>query len=151
MSILASTGNVCTVRCINEQEVGGCFAVQQTDTTALDGNNSPGNINTAQAADGITKQIAQNKQDLAAAEQAIASSPDTALTDEGKQNAAVVAAIMSADPATSSSTATTNTTSSKKGKGSSSKTQGTKNNNNKRTSSNPRRARIRSYDELTEE
>ncbi|KAK9423885.1 hypothetical protein SUNI508_03901 [Seiridium unicorne] len=149
----ASQGNVCTVRCINDQEVGGCFAVQQTDTTPLDGNNSPDNISTSQAADAITKQIAQNKQDLPTAEKAIADVDADALTDEGKQNAAVVAAIISADPATSSQTATSNSNSGKKNKGNNAGTQGKTGGggNNKRSTSGSRWAKRRSYEVLTEE
>ncbi|RDA88507.1 hypothetical protein CP532_6665 [Ophiocordyceps camponoti-leonardi (nom. inval.)] len=58
----ASTGNICTVRCRNTAAAGpfgGCFAVQQVDTTPKV--NSPANINTSQSLDVITKQIESNR------------------------------------------------------------------------------------------
>ncbi|KXH67080.1 GEgh16 protein [Colletotrichum salicis] len=64
----ASTGDVCTVRCFNDNAkgpFGGCFAVQQTDITPKQ--NTPGNIPTAQTLDGVLKQIQQNVVDLPAA------------------------------------------------------------------------------------
>lgn len=133
--------------------MGGCFPVQQTDTTPLDGNNDPSNIKTAQASDAITKQIAQNKQDLATAEKAIADSSADALTDEGKQNADVVNAIISADPETTSSTSSPNSNSnSNAGKnkgGNATKAQSKKGSeNNKRAASSPRWARRRAFDIL---
>ncbi|KAH8197722.1 hypothetical protein TruAng_008100 [Truncatella angustata] len=150
----SSAGNVCTVRCVNEQDVGGCFAVQQTDTTPLDGNNDPSNINTAQDQAGITKQIAQNKQDLGTAEKAIADVDADALTNEGKQNAAVVAAIISADPSTTSQAAASNSNSGKKGSSNNAKGQGKNgggNNNNKRAPSGSRWAKRRSYSDFADE
>ncbi|KAH8759861.1 hypothetical protein F5883DRAFT_501023 [Diaporthe sp. PMI_573] len=63
----SSQGNVCTVRCKNVNNFGGCVAVQQTDTTPLPADNDPSNIKSAQTLAGVTAQIAQNKQDLAAA------------------------------------------------------------------------------------
>lgn len=98
--------------------------MQQTDTTPLDGNNAPENIVTAQKSDAIDTQIEQNIKDLPTAEKAIAETDADALTDEGKQNAAVVEAIISADPATSSETATPNSNSGKKSNGN----KGSKNN-----------------------
>lgn len=61
----ASTGNVCTVRCINPQDFGGCFVVQQTDITP--NANTPANIATAQTLSGVLAQVAQNQVDLPAA------------------------------------------------------------------------------------
>ncbi|KAK1494512.1 GEgh16 protein [Colletotrichum cuscutae] len=64
----ASTGDVCTVRCFNDNAkgpFGGCFAVQQTDTKPKQ--NTPANIPTAQTLDGILKQVQQNIVDLPAA------------------------------------------------------------------------------------
>ncbi|KAK7733298.1 hypothetical protein SLS53_008195 [Cytospora paraplurivora] len=63
----SSQGNVCTVRCRNAQDYGGCFAVQQTDTSGLPDNNSPSNITTAQTLEGIMAQVQQNQKDLPAA------------------------------------------------------------------------------------
>ncbi|KAK2606793.1 hypothetical protein N8I77_005519 [Diaporthe amygdali] len=63
----SSQGNVCTVRCRNAQDFGGCIAVQQTDTTPLPADNDPSKITSAQTLQGIMAQIAQNKKDLAAA------------------------------------------------------------------------------------
>lgn len=65
---VASTGNVCTVRCRNNAlagPFGGCFAVQQTDTNVK--TNVASKISTAQTLEGIQAQIQQNKVDLAAA------------------------------------------------------------------------------------
>ncbi|KAK7957029.1 uncharacterized protein PG986_006251 [Apiospora aurea] len=92
----ASAGNVCTVRCINKQEVGGCFAVQQTDVKALPGSNAPGNIETAQTKDGIETQVLQNKQDFAAAAGAIAEAQGSNNDDQQDQNqgAAVAKAVL---------------------------------------------------------
>ncbi|KAI3556626.1 GEgh16 protein [Colletotrichum abscissum] len=64
----ASTGDVCTVRCFNDNAkgpFGGCFAVQQTDTKPKQ--NTPANIPTAQTLDGVLKQVQQNIVDLPAA------------------------------------------------------------------------------------
>ncbi|CZR57072.1 related to gEgh 16 protein [Phialocephala subalpina] len=64
----ASTGNVCTVRCRNNAlagPFGGCFAVQQTDTTAK--TNVASTISTAQTLEGINAQIEHNQADLGAA------------------------------------------------------------------------------------
>ncbi|KAK6856530.1 hypothetical protein PG995_006717 [Apiospora arundinis] len=63
----ASTGDVCTVRCRNKAAAGpfgGCFAVQQTDTTP--NANTPANIKTAQTLKGVQAQIAQNIKDFPA-------------------------------------------------------------------------------------
>jgi len=60
-----STGNICTVRCRNNAQAGpfgGCFPVQQVDTTP--NVNSANTIDTAQTLDGINKQIAENNVDL---------------------------------------------------------------------------------------
>ncbi|KAI1079625.1 hypothetical protein F5B20DRAFT_158547 [Whalleya microplaca] len=90
----ASTGDVCTVRCRNANEFGGCFAVQQTDTTP--NQNTPANIATAQDLKGITAQVQQNIADLPAAVKAIAESG----SDPAEQGTAVVQEIQAADPAT---------------------------------------------------
>ncbi|RDW88989.1 hypothetical protein BP6252_01021 [Coleophoma cylindrospora] len=61
----ASTGNVCTVRCRNNAVAGpfgGCFAVQQTDTTA--NVNSANQITTSQSLAAVQAQILQNQKDL---------------------------------------------------------------------------------------
>ncbi|KAK7981704.1 hypothetical protein PG988_003942 [Apiospora saccharicola] len=92
----SSAGNVCTVRCINKQEVGGCFAVQQSDVKALPGSNAPANIKTAQTKDGVETQVLQNKQDFSAAAAAIADAPgsnDKDTQDQG-QAAAVAKAVL---------------------------------------------------------
>ncbi|KAI0025422.1 hypothetical protein F4780DRAFT_329258 [Xylariomycetidae sp. FL0641] len=90
----SSTGDVCTVRCRNENEFGGCFAVQQTDTTPSE--NEPGNIDTAQDLKGIESQIQQNLKDLQAAMAGIAASSQ----DTAEQGVNVVDAIQQADPDT---------------------------------------------------
>ncbi|KAF8866819.1 hypothetical protein BDZ45DRAFT_667495 [Acephala macrosclerotiorum] len=80
----ASTGNVCTVRCRNNAlagPFGGCFAVQQTDTTAK--TNVASTISTAQTLEGINAQIEHNQADLGAALTANAN----AGTDTGLANA----------------------------------------------------------------
>ncbi|KAK2734380.1 gas1-like protein [Colletotrichum kahawae] len=64
----ASTGDVCTVRCFNAAAAGpfgGCFAVQQTDTTPKQ--NTPANIATAQTLENVLTQVQQNAKDLPAA------------------------------------------------------------------------------------
>ncbi|KAF4874779.1 hypothetical protein CGCSCA1_v006105 [Colletotrichum siamense] len=64
----ASTGDVCTVRCFNAAAAGpfgGCFAVQQTDTTPKQ--NTPQNIPTAQTLENVLTQVQQNAKDLPAA------------------------------------------------------------------------------------
>ncbi|KAE9573314.1 hypothetical protein CGCF415_v012914 [Colletotrichum fructicola] len=64
----ASTGDVCTVRCFNAAAAGpfgGCFAVQQTDTTPKQ--NTPQNIATAQTLENVLTQVQQNAKDLPAA------------------------------------------------------------------------------------
>jgi len=87
----ASTGNVCTVRCRNNAlagPFGGCFAVQQTDTTPSV--NSAFTITTAQTLDGISKQINENNIDLpvaVAANQAAGGS-------EAQQGVAAVSALL---------------------------------------------------------
>ncbi|KAL3306670.1 GEgh16 protein [Colletotrichum asianum] len=64
----ASTGDVCTVRCFNAAAAGpfgGCFAVQQTDTTPKQ--NTPQNIATKQTLENVLTQVQQNAKDLPAA------------------------------------------------------------------------------------
>jgi len=60
-----STGNVCTVRCINPSEFGGCFAVQQTDITAAV--LTPSNIVTSQPLAAMLAQVEENQKGLAVA------------------------------------------------------------------------------------
>ncbi|KAI0482017.1 GEgh16 protein [Xylariaceae sp. FL0804] len=90
----ASTGNVCTVRCRNANNFGGCFAVQQTDVAAHV--NTPANIQASQTLKDIKAQIVQNNKDFAAAASGIA----TAQQDEAEQALAVVNAIQQADQTT---------------------------------------------------
>ncbi|KZL68226.1 GAS1-like protein, partial [Colletotrichum tofieldiae] len=76
----ASTGDVCTVRCFNDNAkgpFGGCVAVQQTDTTPKQ--NTPDNIPTAQTLDGVLTQVQQNIVDLPAA---VKSNQEAATQDE---------------------------------------------------------------------
>lgn len=57
---IASTGNICTIRCFNAATAGpfgGCFAVMQTDETAS--KNTPGTIATAQTLEGVEAQVLQ--------------------------------------------------------------------------------------------
>lgn len=87
----ASTGDICTVRCRNNAVAGpfgGCFAVQQTDTTPKV--NTPGNIATADPLDLVLAQVAQNQQDLPAAIKA----NKNAGSSQAEQNAAAVNAIL---------------------------------------------------------
>jgi hypothetical protein len=65
---VASTGDVCTVRCRNNAVAGpfgGCFAVQQVDTTGKV--NTPQNIATKQSLEISDSQVLLNQADLAAA------------------------------------------------------------------------------------
>ena len=89
-SFPASTGDICAVRCFNAANFGGCFAVQQTDTTPS--KNSPEQIATTQTLDGINKQVAQNVKDLPAAVDAI---NGASLDGQGK---ALAEGILAADP-----------------------------------------------------
>lgn len=89
----SSQGNVCTVRCKNAQDFGGCIAVQQTDTKALPADNDPSNIKSAQTLEGIMAQIAQNKQDLPAA---IQGNENAATVPE--QGPEIAQAILDSDP-----------------------------------------------------
>ncbi|KAK1991495.1 hypothetical protein LX36DRAFT_619151, partial [Colletotrichum falcatum] len=64
----ASTGDVCTVRCFNNNAkgpFGGCFAVQQTDITPKQ--NTPSNIRTAATLQGVLSQVQQDIIDFPAA------------------------------------------------------------------------------------
>ncbi|OBR03186.1 CAS1 protein [Colletotrichum higginsianum IMI 349063] len=64
----ASTGDVCTVRCFNDNAkgpFGGCFAVQQTDITPKQ--NTPDNIPTAAKLEGVLSQVQQDIVDFPAA------------------------------------------------------------------------------------
>ncbi|KFA81292.1 hypothetical protein S40288_04849 [Stachybotrys chartarum IBT 40288] len=87
----ASTGDVCTVRCRNEANFGGCFAVQQTD---IEPNaNTPETIATAQTLEGIENQIAQNRQDFPPSVAAIQAAPDV-----DAQGVQVADALLAANP-----------------------------------------------------
>ncbi|POS79985.1 GEgh16 protein [Diaporthe helianthi] len=89
----SSQGNVCTVRCKNVNNFGGCVAVQQTDIEPLPADNDPSNIKSAQTLAGITAQIAQNKQDLAAA---VAGNEAAESVEE--QGTSIAQAILESDP-----------------------------------------------------
>lgn len=67
---------------------GGCFAVQQVDTTAS--KNTPANINTAASLKNVLKQVEIDKADLPVA---IAAN-QAAGTDEALQNAAAVSSLL---------------------------------------------------------
>jgi hypothetical protein len=84
----ASTGNVCTVRCKNAANFGGCFAVQQTDITPKE--NTPQNIATTQTLGGILDQVQQNQKDLPAAVSAIQGS---SVDQQGVQVADAILAV----------------------------------------------------------
>ncbi|KAI1763847.1 GEgh16 protein [Hypoxylon sp. FL1150] len=140
----ASTGDVCTVRCRNANSFGGCFAVQQTDTTPAE--NTPHNIEAFQDLAGITAQVAQNNADLPAAVSALATSGST----DAEIGSAIVDGIQAADPATdgltqeataSNSTGSTGTTTgnSSKGKGKGKGKKGKNQGNNNRRRRNSRR------------
>lgn len=77
---------MCTVRCRNNAVAGpfgGCFAVQQSDTTAKV--NTAENIETAVSLASVEAQVIQNKADLAVALQANANAgTDEALANEAK-------------------------------------------------------------------
>ncbi|CZR67396.1 related to gEgh 16 protein [Phialocephala subalpina] len=120
----ASAGNVCTVRCFNSAAAGpfgGCFAVQQSDTTPSA--NQAATITTAQTLEGITAQIASNQKDLGAALKSNAEAADTTaqgtdaikelLLSEGIATGASAAAVASS----TTSSAATKSTAAKKGKG----------------------------------
>ncbi|KAI1078959.1 hypothetical protein F5B20DRAFT_545676 [Whalleya microplaca] len=87
----SSAGNVCTVRCRNNAlagPFGGCFPVQQTDTTAKV--NTPANIDTAASLDKVSKQVQQDKADLPAAIAAV----QNAGTDKALSDAAAVSSLL---------------------------------------------------------
>ncbi|KUI68022.1 hypothetical protein VM1G_03085 [Cytospora mali] len=88
----SSQGNVCTVRCRNAQDYGGCIAIQQTDTAGLPANNSPSNITTAQTLEGIQAQVQQNQKDLSAA---VEGNQAATVSEQG---ADIVKAILQEDP-----------------------------------------------------
>ncbi|KAK2030340.1 hypothetical protein LX32DRAFT_717009 [Colletotrichum zoysiae] len=76
----ASTGDVCTVRCFNNNAkgpFGGCFAVQQTDITPKQ--NTPANIPTAATLQGVLSQVQQDIVDFPAA---VKSNQEAATTGE---------------------------------------------------------------------
>lgn len=127
--ILASAGNVCTVRCFNTAATGpfgGCFAVQQTDTTASA--NQAATITTAQTLEGIQAQIAVNQQDLALAlkanseaattsDQGIDAVDELLNIDSVAEATAGAAGTASAATAAASATSTATANTGKKGKG----------------------------------
>ncbi|KAK0649117.1 hypothetical protein B0T16DRAFT_308315, partial [Cercophora newfieldiana] len=87
----ASTGDICTIRCRNNAVAGpfgGCFAVQQVDTTPKV--NTPENIATALSVEDALFEMAQNQKDLPAAIQA----NQNAGASEAEQNAAAVETIL---------------------------------------------------------
>ncbi|KEY70532.1 hypothetical protein S7711_02692 [Stachybotrys chartarum IBT 7711] len=87
----ASTGDVCTVRCRNNAVAGpfgGCFAVQQIDTTAK--TNTPANIPTLKNLDLVLSQVDQNQADFPAAVKA----NQNAGSDEALKNLEAVNAIL---------------------------------------------------------
>ncbi|KAK1963778.1 GEgh16 protein, partial [Colletotrichum sublineola] len=107
----ASTGNVCTVRCFNNNAkgpFGGCFAVQQTDTTPKE--NTPKNIPTAATLQGVLSQVQQDVVDFPAA---VKSNQDAAT--QGEQGLAAVKELLAnstqqaAGPATAGINTGTNT------------------------------------------
>ncbi|KAK3313070.1 hypothetical protein B0H66DRAFT_385205 [Apodospora peruviana] len=100
----ASTGNICTVRCRNNAVAGpfgGCFAVQQVDTTPKV--NTPDNIATADTLDLVLAQQQQNLKDLPKAVQA----NQNAGSDQAQQNAAAVTALLGLSVVTKASPTTT--------------------------------------------
>jgi len=87
----ASTGDICTVRCRNNAVAGpfgGCFPVQQVDTTP--NVNTPANIKTALTNEEVEDQVLKNLAALPAAIEANAN----AGSSEAEQNAAAVEAIL---------------------------------------------------------
>ncbi|OTB03076.1 hypothetical protein M426DRAFT_322107 [Hypoxylon sp. CI-4A] len=90
----SSTGNVCTIRCRNANEFGGCVAVQQTDVTPAE--NTPANIEAFQSLSSINEQIQQNIADLPAAVDALATSGSS----DAEIGTAIVSGIQAADPST---------------------------------------------------
>jgi hypothetical protein len=82
---------VCTVRCRNNAQAGpfgGCFPVQQIDTTASV--NTPSNIETSLSLEKIDAQVAQDQKDLGAAVKA----NQDAGTPEALANAAGVSSLL---------------------------------------------------------
>lgn len=92
--LAASQGNVCTVRCRNAQDFGGCVAVQQTDTTALPADNPPSNINASSTLAEVFTQVQQDQKDLPAAIAA-----NIAATSVKDQGPTVAQAILDSEPA----------------------------------------------------
>ncbi|KAI0505968.1 GEgh16 protein [Xylaria bambusicola] len=90
----ASTGNVCTIRCRNANNFGGCIAVQQKDTQPSQ--NDPNSIQTAQTLSGVLTQVQQNIKDLPFALDGIAG----ASQDPADQGTSVIEAIQEGDGST---------------------------------------------------
>ncbi|KAI0976740.1 hypothetical protein F4678DRAFT_122897 [Xylaria arbuscula] len=105
----SSAGNVCTVRCRNNAlagPFGGCFPVQQVDTTAA--SLTPADVNTNLSLAKVTAQVAQDNKDFPVALAAI----QAAGTDEQLKAAAAVSQLIGVSVV--SSAAPTQTASSKK-------------------------------------
>ncbi|KAI0474502.1 hypothetical protein F4859DRAFT_483416 [Xylaria cf. heliscus] len=99
----SSAGNVCTVRCRNANNFGGCFAVQQTDVTPSE--NDPTKIETIQQLEAVFAQVEQNIADLPAALDGIAE----ASQEPADQGTSVIEKIQAADPSTVDNTAADDT------------------------------------------
>ncbi|CAJ2499712.1 Uu.00g025650.m01.CDS01 [Anthostomella pinea] len=87
----SSAGNVCTVRCRNNAlagPFGGCFPVQQVDTTAS--KNVASAVDTNLSLEKVQAQVAQDKQDLPAAIKAV----QDAGTPENLSAAAVASSVL---------------------------------------------------------
>jgi hypothetical protein len=87
-----STGDICTVRCRNNAlagPFGGCFPIQQVDTTASQ--NRAETIDTLKKLDVVLSQVQQNQKDFPAA--AAANQIDG--SDEGQANRKALDAILS--------------------------------------------------------
>ncbi|KAK5662647.1 hypothetical protein OQA88_8562 [Cercophora sp. LCS_1] len=100
-----STGDICTVRCRNNAVAGpfgGCFAVQQVDTTPKV--NTPANIATFDSMDKIMAEVALNQKDLPVAIQA----NQNAGGSEAQQNLAAVQAILGTPTTVAAPTQTPN-------------------------------------------
>lgn len=134
---VASTGDVCTIRCFNTAAAGpfgGCIAIQQTDTTP--NVNTPDNISTAQTLEGIEAQVLQNQKDLGKAVAANIEAPTqddqgVAAVDELLSIDSVAEATAGAAAAAATTAADTNTGKATGKKGSKS-SKNNKNNNRRR-------------------
>ncbi|KAI3338134.1 hypothetical protein F4824DRAFT_488667 [Ustulina deusta] len=87
----SSAGNVCTVRCRNNAlagPFGGCFPVQQVDTTAA--SLEPSDVDTHATLEKVHAQVAQDVQDLPAA----LAANQAAGSEESLKNAAIVSKLL---------------------------------------------------------